>query len=489
MLTEGKRDMKKWVHVFILSSLLISCVPKLEKPPDLEIAAPQYWTSQTETIEGTIAQWWTDFDDPGLNEAIEAALNENYNLKAAAARVDAAVAMARIVGSELYPQVNLGLSGSRRKQNFVGFPFGESSDGVPSVTSSLFGVSLNVSWEIDLWGRIRAGKSAAVTDYEATIADYIGFQLSLVGQTAKAWFAAVEAERQVQLSEATLENYRTTNAQVHRRYRLGLRPSLDVRLSESNVADAEALLFLRRNQLQGIKRQLETLVGRYPAGNIKLSSSLSPELKPVPAGLPAEVVRKRPDLISAEKRLASSYARVIESERALYPRISLTASGGTSTDDLKNLLNGDFSVWNLIGNLLQPIFQGGRLRAGVDLAEARELEALAFYAQSVLYAYSEVETALEAETWLAEREKALQTAVDQAMAARDLAQSRYARGLTDLIEVLESQRRAFLSQSQLLIVKRQRLDNRIDLYLALGGDFMNAKSNETTLFRETPSND
>jgi NodT family efflux transporter outer membrane factor (OMF) lipoprotein len=481
--------MKKWVLFFVLLFLFISCVPKLEEPPDLDIDAPQSWVSEKEKTEGTLSQWWTAFNDPGLNKAVEVALRENYSLKSASARVDAAVALAKIAGADLYPQASLGLSGSRRKQNFVGFPFGDSDDGVPSVISNLFGVSLNVSWEIDLWGRIRAGKAAAVADFEATAADYMGFQLSLAGQTAKAWFAAVEAEQQVQLSEATLENYRTTNNQVHSRYRLGLRPSLDVRLSESNVADAEALLFLRKNQRQSITRQLETLLGRYPTGNIKLSSSLSPELKPVPAGLPAEIVKNRPDLIAAEKRLASTYARVIESKRALYPRISLTASGGTSTNEFKNLLNGDFSVWNLIGNLLQPIFQGGRLRAGVDLAKARELETLALYAQSVLNAYAEVETALEAEGLLAEREKALQTAVDQAMAARDLAQTRYARGLTDLIEVLESQRQAFLSQSQLLIVKRQRLDNRIDLYIALGGDFMNRERHGETGLTETSSNE
>jgi outer membrane protein TolC len=133
-----------------------------------------------------------------------------------------------------------------------------------------------------------------------------------------------------------------------------------------------------------------------------------------------------------------------------------------------------------VGNLLQPIFQGGRLRAGVDLAQAREMESLALYAASVLNAYAEVEIALAAETFLAEREAALRTATEQSLAARDLADDRYARGLTDLIEVLEAQRRAFLSQSQLIGVQRARLDNRVDLYLALGGDFVNAAQYQTT---------
>ncbi len=458
----------------------ISCVPKLEKPPDLDLDVPQSWTSTETTEEGEISRWWTRFNDPRLNQLVEVVLRENYDLIAAATRLDAAAALARIAGADLYPQVSAGLNVSRQKRNFVGFPFGGNGEEVQSFTSNLFGISLNVSWEIDLWGRIRAARSASVADFQATEADLSGYRLSFIGQAVKAWFAAIEIMEQLRLSEATVKNYKTTNEQVHRRYRLGLRPSLDVRLSESNVASAEATLLLWQNQLQQIKKQLDTLLGRYPAGRLELSEKLPTVEKDVPAGLPADIVRKRPDLVAAEKRLAASYARVIESQRALYPRISLTGSAGTSTDEFKNLLNGDYSVWNLVGNLLQPIFQGGRLRAGVSLAQAREAEALALYAASVLNAYSEVEIALTAEEFLAEREEALRTATEQSLAARELADDRYARGLTDLIEVLEAQRRAFLSQSQLIGVQRARLDNRVDLYLALGGDFGNAAKSQIT---------
>jgi outer membrane protein TolC len=176
-------------------------------------------------------------------------------------------------------------------------------------------------------------------------------------------------------------------------------------------------------------------------------------------------------LDAEEKRLAAANMRVAEARRALYPRISLTGSSGTSSDELKNLLKGDYSVWNIIGNLVQPLFQGGRIRGGIKLAQAQEQEALFFYAQKVLNAFAEVETALSAETFLEQRENALRVAAEQAVAARQLAESRYNRGLIDLIEVLEAQRRAFETQSQLLIVKRERLENRVDLYLALGGDF------------------
>lgn len=457
--------------LFFILAITLSCVPKLKGPPDLAVDVPRNWVSEEAASDGDLSQWWTRFDDSRLNSAIEQVFRENYDLKATVARVDAAASLARIAGADLFPGVSGSFSAIRQKRNFVGFPFPGTGDGVPSSTSSVFGVSLDVSWEIDLWGRLQAARSAAVAEFQASEADLIGFELSLAAQTAKAWYTAVEAELQVQLAEATLHNYRETNDQVWVRYRRGLRPSLDVRLSESNVATAEAVLTQRQDQLQRIKRQIEILLGRYPTSQIVLSEDLPVISEQVPAGLPADIVRRRPDLIAAEKRLAASHARFIESRRALYPRISLTGSGGTSSDELSNLLDGDYSVWNLIGNLIQPLFQGGRLKAGAKLAQAREQEALARYAQSVLNAYAEVETSLAAEKYLEQREKSLENAAEQATAARQLAQDRYTRGLTNLIEVLEAQRRSFDSQSQLLSLKRQRLDNRIDLYLALGGDF------------------
>jgi NodT family efflux transporter outer membrane factor (OMF) lipoprotein len=452
--------------------LFASCVPKIKAPPELDVNVPQKWESEKVVEEGDISRWWKKFGDANLDSAVAEVLKKNNDLKAAAARMDQAAAVARIAGADLYPSLNQSFSASRQKRVFVGFPFGGLDNGIPSSTTNLFGVSLDVSWELDFWGRIRAMKSAATADFQASRADLIGFQISLAGQTAKAWFAAVEAKQQVRLSEETVKNYQTTNEQVMSRYKRGLRPSLDVRFSETNVATAKAILLQRKDLLQRTMRQLEILLGRYPSARLTLSENLPNISDPIPAGLPADIISRRPDLIAAEKRLAAANARLTESRQALYPRISLTGSVGTTSNEISDLLNGDFSVWNLVGNLLTPIFQGGRLRAGVKLAKAREIEALAFYVQNVLTAYYEVETALTAEKNLEEREQALRVSAEQALAARRLAEDRYARGLAGLIEVLEAQRRAFDSQSQLLSVRRLRLDNRIDLYLALGGDFI-----------------
>ena len=194
----------------------------------------------------------------------------------------------------------------------------------------------------------------------------------------------------------------------------------------------------RSSLVRSAIRQLELLVGRYPAGVLQPGSRLPTVQGSVPAGLPAELIGRRPDLAAAERRLAASGARVQEARRALYPRISLTASGGRSSSELADLLDGDFSVWNLVGNITQPLFQGGRLRAGIDLSEANDDRAVIAYAQTALRAFAEVESGLAAEGLLAEQVAALPTASAVSTAARIVAAQRYAKGLTDLLTMLRS---------------------------------------------------
>ncbi len=442
------------------------------KRPALRSATPEAWTAGATTQAPGDTLWWTRFGDARLDSLIREAITHNFNLQATAARLRAAAAQAKIAGAPLYPQIGAGFGASRRKQNFIGLPI-PGSGGVLSSTTNSFGVSIDLSWEGDLWGRLGAGKAAATADYQAARADLRGARLSLSAQTARAWFAAIEARRQVALAQASVENYQTSLEQVRTRYERGLRPSLDLRLTASNLAIAKDLLQQRKQRYDSVLRQLELLLGRYPGAMLTPGVSLPPVPEEVPAGLPADLVGRRPDLVGAERRLAASYARLKQARRALYPRISLTASGGTASNDLNDLLKGDFSVWNIVGNIVQPLFQGGRLRGGIDLARSQSDQALALYAQSVLAAFADVERALSAERFLAHRQEALEEATEQALAARRLAEERYAGGLTDLITMLDAQRRAYDAESRLLSVRRLRLDARIDLHLALGGGFLN----------------
>jgi NodT family efflux transporter outer membrane factor (OMF) lipoprotein len=268
-----------------------------------------------------------------------------------------------------------------------------------------------------------------------------------------------------------VDNHRQTAGQVRDRYEQGLRSPLDLRLALASLHDAEALAALRGAQLEAAQRALEILLGRYPSGTLQAIAELPDIPISVPAGLPAQLLERRPDLIVAERRLAASHSRVQEAKAALLPRISLTASGGRSSSELDDLLSSQFNVWSLAGNLAQPLLEGGRLQANVDLSEARGREALATYASTVLRAFSEVETALAAESHLEQREQDLLHSVEQSRAALVLAEDRYRLGLEEMVTLLESQRRLLNAESQWIAVRRQRLENRVDLHLALGGGF------------------
>lgn len=447
--------------------------------PDLRVETPEQWTGAPGVGEGVelsapdsaAASWWRAFGDPRLDELVAEALAGNPDLAVAAARVDAAAAQARIAGADVTPQLNAGATASRSQNVLIGIPIPTAGDGPIKTRPTSFGVSLDVSWEADLWGRARSGKSAAAADLAAAFADYEGARLSLAGQTLKAHFATVEAAQQLALAERTAMSTEKTLRLIRARYEKGLRPSLDVRLARTDRATAAAALAQRREIYDRARRGLEILLGRYPAGAIEPGRGLPPPPAAVPAGLPADLLRRRPDLVAAERRFAASGRRVAQAKASLLPRLRLTASGGRTSQELADLLDGDFTVWSLVANLLQPVFQGGRLRGQVDLTEALADQAVAAYAGQALRAFAEVETGLRADVTLAEQERALALAADEALAAFRLAESRYANGIADAITLLSAQRAAAQAESRLLEVRRRRLDARVDLHLALGGGF------------------
>jgi len=464
------KDRARIGSVLVLAAVAAGCASApVRQGVDLGVAVPEQWmAAETATGEPELL-WWRTFDDPVLDDLVQEALKNNHDLKAAATRIDAAAALARIAGADRVPQIGASLGGTRQKMNFIGLPI--PGEGVSSSTFTSLGLSLDLSWEIDLWGRIKAAEETALADIQAAEADYAGAQLSLAGQTAKIWFALAETRQQVELAERTIRSYHSTVRQVRARFERGLRPALDLRLALSNLHGAESLLERWKINQAALERQLETVLARYPEGAIGARPSIPPVPDPAPAGLPAELVRRRPDLVAVERRLAAADSRVAEARANLYPRFSLSASGGTSSVELTDLLDGDFGVWSVVLNLFQPIFQGGRLRAGVDLADARAREAAEIYIGSALRAYAEVETALETEVLLARLEDRIAEASRQSAAARVLAEDRYNAGLADFLSVLEAQRRDLEAEGRHIEVRRQRLDARVDLHLALGGGF------------------
>jgi outer membrane protein, multidrug efflux system len=457
--------------LFLLVFWVSGCARPPQATPVAGIPQPAGWVAGQGEQGELLDPWWTLFGDPGLTGAVQEAVQANLDLRQFLARLDAAAAQARIAGAPLMPGLDLGAGSQRQQQVFVGLPI-PGREGEPLTSrATVHGLSLNLSWELDLWGRMRAGQRAALADVQATEQEYRAGLASVAGQTVRLWLAAAEAHRQRELAEATAESFAVTVRQVRERYERGLRSALDLRLSLQNEAVARAQVNLRGQELEGLVRQLEILLGRYPAGTLVVSKTL-PELPQVlPAGLPSELLERRPDLAAAERRLAASLARVEEAKAALFPRISLTASGGRTSDELADLLSSQFNVWSLAANLAQPVFQGGRLQAGVSLNEARAREAVEQYRLAVLRAFGEVETALASDQWLERREANLAEAVEQSQAALGLAEDRYRTGLIDFVTLMETQRVAFTTQSEFIRVRRQRLENRVDLALALGGGF------------------
>lgn len=439
---------------------------------DLPMEIPSAWSTQPE-VEGELPDGWVkDFNSPQLAELILTGLEYNYDLQATAARLRIINAEVTIAGADRLPQFSAHLREQRERRNFIGFPGGLSTEEeVISNTTNSSNILLDFSWELDLWGRLQDQKLAAVGDFQAAQADLWGARLSLAAQIAKAWFATIESERQLELIEGTAQSFSNNADLIQKRFNRGLSSALDLRLARANALAAESGSAGRKRTLDERVRTLEVLLGSYPADQLNLGASFPILKTDVPVGLPSKLLTRRPDLIAAEHRLAAADLRVSEARKALLPRIRLTSSAGTTSEELGDLLDSDFFVWNLTGNLLQPIFEGGRLRANVKRAQAVSQETLANYAATVLNAFREVETALAAEAFLKEEEEGLRLTAEESVKAEKIAWDRYQKGLIDIITTLEAQRRAFTTQRDYIATRLRRLNNRVNLYLALGGEF------------------
>ena len=411
--------------------------------------------------------WVADFKNDSLGSLITEALEHNYNLQAAAARVEAAHASFQSANAGWKPTLNLSQNDSRNKTVFNPF-----AGTLQSRYINRFDLGVNLSWELDVWGRLRSQSRAALADLEAAETVYMSAYLSLAANTAGAWFNLVESELQVKLNEETLESFEANLQVVEESFRRGIpNRALDVRLTRANVESARSNLALRKRQRDAAKRALETILGRYPAAEMEVNPVLPALENPVPTGLPSELLRRRPDILTAERQLAAATERLKASKRSLLPSIRLTSSAGTTSSELADLLDPERLAMSLAGSLSQPLYQGGRLRANIRLSDARVKEAMAQFSQTVLTAFQEVETLLAAENFLLEQESALRVSTTESIEAETLAKEQYERGLVDIITVLESERRAFNARSSLLNLSNLRLQNRLDLYLALGGHF------------------
>jgi outer membrane protein, multidrug efflux system len=457
-------EMPKIIAISVISIFLLGIGGCKTAPQrhaeDVGAAIPEHWRANSESPQPAPGNWVETFDDPGLSALVNSALAENYELKAAAARVKAAVAQARIEGAARWPQLFLVPGYQHAQIRNAGFG---------SARFSVFEAIFSLSWELDVWGRINDLKTAAIREADATAADFHGARLSLAARVAQGYFELAEARLQAAVAEQSVKDRGIIVDLVRGRFARGLTKALDVRLALTDLATAEAELTQSRNRIQIITRGLEVLLGRYPAGVLPETYELPEPPPSMPAGLPSELLERRPDLVAAFDRLRSADSRLQGTRKLLLPRVALTAAGGMRSTALTDLVDPRALAWNVIIGLAQPVFTGGRIQGEIQLNKAQAEQALNLYKDAALNAFREVEQVLAADEWLREEEKALRKAVEQTEASRKLAVYSYQLGYIEILTLLDSYRSTLIAQSAHLSVKRQLLSNRINLFLALGG--------------------
>ncbi|MEM9283039.1 MAG: efflux transporter outer membrane subunit, partial [Verrucomicrobiota bacterium] len=462
----------------LLPILLIGCKAlDLSLPyEDAESAvrSPARWVNAGEGTSGQISTGWIHtFRDDRLEEVVDEVLIYNPGLQAAAARLDVAEQRAVPARATRLPAIDARGNTLRVR---------DGNGPAPDVLRSNYRLSLSFDWEIDLWGRLKDLDDAAQADLEEATAVFRGARLSLAATTARAWFDYITTIQLVELAEETRDSFGRNLRITERNYKAGdetVSP-LSVQLSRSTVAAAERALIRARLNRDEAARSLEVLLGRYPSAEVEGRSSLPALPAAIPVGLPSELLSRRPDLVAAEAELRASARRADAAYKDLLPSLGLNADGVTTSDALSRiLLDPEYIVWSVATSLVQQVYQGGEPIAAAREALADNEVAIRTFAELALLAFQDVESTLDAERSLAEQQVFLEVELKQANLALAQAEREYSEGLVGILELLESQRRAVNARTDMIELRNQRLRNRVDLHLALGGDFLTWPAKES----------
>ena len=453
-------------------------------------AVPPGWAAVSEGMSGApvAADWLEELADPAVTALAAEAIAYNNDLAATGARVRAALAQARIQRGQLLPTLGVGLGGNSQFSSGGVQQFEDPQTGqivfvdVPGSSQDQYSTTFSVQWDLDIWGRILDGTRAAYADAAAQELDYAAAALSIAGGTAQTYYGLVEARLQRELAERDVETGEANLRIIERRYERGLSSSLDVRLARASLAQSRAQLIAREQAERETARNLEVLVGRYPAAALAAPGVL-PDVDALSArnaamiglGDPAALLFRRPDVLSSELALKAAGLRVSEARKALLPSLSVNARAtdnfDNSGDFFETLFDPDDVFATMAANLFQPIFQGGRIKANIAAQRAQQEAAVYRYAQTALNAFREVEDAVAADAFLAAQLEARRLAFEEAEAAEELSERQYLSGTTNIFDLISAQQRRIANESQFIAASRARLVNRVDLYLALGAPF------------------
>jgi multidrug efflux system outer membrane protein len=412
--------------------------------------------------------WWELFGDTNLNALESQALQANQQLKAAVARVDQARSTARVARSQLLPSLTLDPSYTRQRYSPNANPsFGD-------LTANTFSTPLDLSYEIDLWGRVRRSFESAHADAQASLAEFYNVLLTLQSDVAQNYFALRSLDAEIATVASTVDLRKEQVRLVRSRLEGGIGSELDVAQAETELATTEAEAAALAQERDELENAIAILAGENPA-TFKLAAlenantNWNPLPPEIPAGLPADLLERRPDVAAAERQLASANAKIGVAKAAFFPVLTLTGSGGYLSGDLESLFNWDSRTWSIGPSLSLPIFAGGRNRANYKHSQAAFEEATALYRQQILVAFGEVEDSLSGIHHLAVQSEAQQRAVASARRAADLATDRYRSGIVAYIEVVDANRDTLTAERANAQLAGQRLIASVQLIKALGG--------------------
>ena len=453
--------------VALVAALLAGCTlaPQYVRP-DAPVA-PTYPADATGKIARSAADigWREFFPDPRMQALITTALEQNRDLRSAALRIEEARAQYNIQSADLWPNLNLNAGESRSRTPAALSPSGT------AVVSGAYQVGLNLaSFELDFFGRVRSLNQAALAQYLATDEARQAAQISLVAEVAKAYLAERAFAEQMALARRTLEGRQNAYGLAKQRFDVGASSALDLRLSETLVLSARVTLATLARQRAQAENALTLLVGKTMTGLPPAQPLAAHNLvTDIPAGLPSDLLTRRPDIRAAEQRLKAANANIGAARAAFFPRISLTAGIGTASTALSSLFEAGSRTWSFVPQLALPIFDAGRNGANLTLAQVRTKEAVVDYEKTIQVAFREVSDALVARATLEDQISAQSAFVDAQADRLRLADLRFKNGVASSLEVLDAQRELFSAQQDLVQARLLRLTNAIDLYRSLGG--------------------
>ncbi len=479
---------KSFLSLAIAAAVLSGCslIPDYERPEAPVAAAyPQgeaYDAAKPANVGADIG-WREFFKDPQLQRLIEVSLKNNRDLRVAALNIEAYRAQYRIQRADLFPAVDAGVSGSRQHVP------GSLSQTGSSTINSQYGATLGVTaWEIDLFGRLRALRDQALEQYFASEEARRSTQTSLVANVANAYLTLRADQAQLELARNTLATYQKSYDLTKRSYEVGAASALDLSQSQTSVERARAISMQYTRLVAQDQNALVLLLGSGLPADLPKGRELSDDLlATVPAGLPSDLLQRRPDIIQAEHQLKAANANIGAARAAFFPRISLTANAGSLSPDLSGLFDAGSGSWLFQPSISLPIFNAGSLRASLDLAKVQKDINVAQYEKAIQTAFSEVADGLAARGTFGEQLQAQRALVEASSQYYRLADKRYRTGVDNYLTLLDAQRSLFSAQQQLISDRLNQLTSEVNLYKALGGGWQATAAQAKPISNEAPA--